>query len=335
VSARRRRATLGALALTALTACSYETGAEEEDGARPPARDDEAETPDTATDDPPVTVRDPGVLGGECGQVTYTPPTAAEAFEGELCRPASPEARDVGIVLVHGGGGIAGDHTAMTAWAEQYVASGYTTLAIDYRLFTVGLESPVFPQPEQNVKAAVQYLRGTADTLGLDADRIVIHGASAGARLGAVAFTTAGDERFAGDELWEGIDDEVNAFVGYYTTYDGTMQYDEQYYGGPRDDEDPDVRANWMAADAIVNAADDDAVAGPVALFTGELDWSELAAQQELLATRVRDAGEEATTHVSSGGDHGYDASTTGLTSAGLEDAAFLAGWLDSMFPQD
>jgi acetyl esterase/lipase len=334
VTSSRVWTVLGAAALVLSSACSYETGAEE-DGVRPPSDDDDGEAPDEVAEDPPVTLPDPGVLGGECGSVTYTPPTAAEAFVGELCRPASPEARDVGIVLVHGGGGIAGDHTAMTAWAGEYVAAGYTTLAIDYRLFDVGVESPVFPQPEQNVKAAVQYLRGAADSLGLDRDRIALHGASAGARLGAVAFTTAGDDRFSGDELWEGIDDEVNAFVGYYTTYDGTMQYDEQYYGGPRDDEDPEVRANWMAADTIVNADDANAVTGPVALFTGELDWAELITQQEALAERVRDAGEEATTHVSPAGDHGYDASPTGLTTAGLEDAAFLVGWLDAAFPQD
>jgi hypothetical protein len=90
-----------------------------------------------------------------------------------------------------------------------------------------------------------------------------------------------------------------------------------------------------MAADAIVNAADADAVTGPVALFTGELDWAELGVQQDELAERVRAAGEEANTHVSPNGDHGYDASPTGLTTAGLEDAAFLVSWLDSVFPQD
>jgi acetyl esterase/lipase len=325
----------GALAALALgvAACSYETGAEDREADTTASIGDDGPAR-TAPAAPAATVPDPGVLGGSCGSVTYTPPTATEPFSGELCRPASPEARDVGIILVHGGGGIAGDATAMTAWEDQYGAAGYTTLSIDYKLFDPGVQSPVFPQPEQNVKAAVQYLRGAADALGLDPERIVVHGASAGARLGAVAFTTAGNDRYAGSELWGDIDDTVDALIGYYSTYDGTMQYDSQYYGGPRDDPSADIRANWVAADSIVNAADPEAIHGPVALFTGALDWSELATQQDALAAEVQAAGYEANTHVSPGGEHGYDAGPTGLTPAGLEDAAFLVTWLDSVFPQ-
>jgi acetyl esterase/lipase len=181
----------------------------------------------------------------------------------------------------------------------------------------------------------VQYLRGLSASIGLDSDRIVVHGASAGARLGAVAFTTSGDARFDGDELWEGISDEVNAFVGFYSTYDASMQYDSQYYGGPRDDTDPAVRANWVAADSIVNAGRAGAVHGPAAMFTGELDWSELAMQQEQLATEVRQAGYEANTYVHPGGDHGYDAGPGGLTEGGAAAAFFLVTWLDQVFPQN
>jgi acetyl esterase/lipase len=282
-----------------------------------------------------VTLPDPEVLGGSCGAVTYTPPSAVEPFDAELCRPAGAEARDVGIVLVHGGGGIGGDLTGMTAWSEAYVAAGYTTLSIDYDLFDPGIESPVFPRPEQNVKAAVQYLRGIAPSLGLDPDRILVHGQSAGARLGAVAFTTAGDERFEGRELWPGIDQRVNGFIGFYSTYDGTMQYDEQYYGGPRDDPDAEVRANWVAADSIVNAGRDGAINGPAAFFTGELDWTELAAQQEQLAEQVEAAGYAATSYVHPGGEHGYDSGPSGLTEGGLAAAFAITAWLDGLFPQD
>jgi acetyl esterase/lipase len=320
------------LTMLAVVACSYETGAESPadttDGDGGPA------APAGPVDDD-VALPDPGILGGSCGSVTYTPPTATEAYSGQLCRPAGAEALDVGVVLVHGGGGIAGDHSAMTAWTDQYVGAGYTTLAIDYRLFDPGGESPVFPVPEQNVKAAVQFLRGTAGPLDLDPDRIVVHGASAGARLGAVAFTTSGDEIYAGPELWEGISDRVDAFVGFYSTYDGTMQYDTQYYGGDRDSTDPQVRANWVAADSIVNAGRPDSVHGPVALFTGELDWTELVVQQEQLADAVRDAGYDATTYVHPGGEHGYDAAPSGLTEGGAAAAFSLITWLAEAFPQN
>lgn len=312
------------------SACSFTSGAEEPAAPRPST----AGGPTDPATVPPSTLPDPGVAAGTCALVTYTPPTAVEAFEAELCRPEAPVARDVGIVLVHGGGGVAGDHTAVGAWADAYRTAGFTTLAIDYLLFAPGADGPVFPRPEQNVKAAVQFLRGSATALDLDDHRIVVHGLSAGARLGAVAYTTAGAERFAGTELWPGIDDTVNAFVGFYSTYDGTMQYDRQYYGGLRDDPDPEVRTRWVAADSLVRAGDPETIAGPAALFTGELDWSELIVQQDELASRVRAAGHDAITSVSPSGEHGYDAGPAGLSEAGQIDAVTLVAWLDRQFPQ-
>jgi acetyl esterase/lipase len=178
----------------------------------------------------------------------------------------------------------------------------------------------------------VQFLRGSAPSLGLDPDRIVVHGASAGARIGAVAYTTPGDPLFAGGELWPGVPDHVDAFVGFYSTYDGSHQYDTQYYGGDRDDLDPAVRAGWSGADALANAAN---VVGPAAFFTGELDWAELATQQEQFAAAVEAAGYQASTFVADGGEHGYDSSPSGLTEGGLIASAFIMGWLDGLFPQD
>src|SRR6185503_13785002 len=108
----------------------------------------------------------------------------------------------------------------------------------DYHLFWPGTrERPVFPRPEQDVKAAVQYLRGVARALGVRRDRLVVQGQSAGARIGAVAFTTPDDPWFSGpgpgSGLHAGLSSRVDAFIGFYHPYDGTMQFDDQYFGGP------------------------------------------------------------------------------------------------------
>ena len=113
-------------------------------------------------------------------------------------------------------------------------AEGYVAFLPDYHLFTPGSSGPVFPWPEQNIKAAVQYLRGTAQALGISRKNIVVQGMSAGARVGAVAYTTPNDDYFAGPELWPDIPDTVNGFIGFYHPYDGSMQYSSQYYGGIR-----------------------------------------------------------------------------------------------------
>ncbi len=280
----------------------------------------------------PVTLPDPGVAPGGCAMVVTTPAASLDAQDSELCRPAPERARDVGIVLVHGGGGIGGNHTGMTGWSQIYTDAGYTTLSVNYHLFSPGsTESPVFPVPEQDVKAAVQWLRGSAPALGLDPERIALHGVSAGARLGAVAFTTPGHPLFDSPELWAAIPDHLNAFVGFYSTYDGTMQYDRQYYGGDRDDPDPEVRRRWQAADSVVNAA---GATGPVVLFTGSLDLGDIIPQQEYLAAGVEVAGYQASAHVVEGAEHGFDTTETGLTHDGEAAAALLVGWFDRIFPQ-
>ena len=152
---------------------------------------------------------------------------------GELCRPKENQ-RDVAVMVIHGGSGISGSYEGMRRWANRYIAEGYVTFLPSYHLFNVGGESPVFPHPEQNIKAAVQYLRGTGNALGIDKDRIVVQGQSAGARVGAVAYTTPDDLLFTGPELYPDIADTVNGFIGFYHPYDGTMQYADQYFGGVR-----------------------------------------------------------------------------------------------------
>ncbi len=327
-----RQAAALVLITALLGACSYSTGAEESsDEGLVTVPDPPGEGPSTPSSEPPAIPFDGGALEpGECRVVTYTPPTASRSQEGDLCRPSS-EARGVGVLLLHGGGGTSGDRGSVSAWADQYLDAGFVTFAIDYTLFAPGVDSPVFPQPEQNAKAAVQYLRGTASRTGIDPDSIVVQGFSAGARIGAVAHTTSGDDWFAGPELWPGIPDHVDAFVGFYSTYDGTMNNDPQYYGGLRDDPDPEVRRAWMRADSIANGRRS---SGPVALFTGELDWIELVGQQEALARAVREAGHEAHTSVALGAEHGYDSAGGTLTPQGLIDATFLVSWLDQLFAQ-
>ena len=75
--------------------------------------------------------------------------------------------------------------------------------------------------------------------LGISRKNIVVQGMSAGARVGAVAYTTPNDEYFAGPELWPDISDTVNGFIGFYHPYDGSMQYSSQYYGGSDESSDP------------------------------------------------------------------------------------------------
>lgn len=286
---------------------------------------------DDLPDQGPDPLPDPQVAPGECKQVTYTPPTATKRFQGELCRPGADQ-RDVAVMIIHGGSGVSGGPTGMRPWATRLLAEGYVVLMPAYHLFEPGGESPVFPRPEQNIKAAVQFLRGTANATGIRRERIVVQGMSAGARLGSVAYTHPDDPYFQGPELWPGISDEVNGFIGFYHTYDGSMQYSTQYYGGRDDSKDPEVRERWDHADAMASAA---AARGPALFITGDRDWNLIVEHQNDFAERLRAAGQDATTVVIKGGSHGFDSgSAKRLSRLGEQAAIEVLRWLNEQFPQ-
>ncbi len=290
-----------------------------------------ANSSDAPPDQGPDPLPDPGVAPGECKQVTYTPPSAAQAFQGELCRPEKDQ-RDVAVMVVHGGSGVSGGPTGMRPWASRLLAEGYVVLMPAYHLFTPGGERPVFPRPEQNIKAAVQYLRGIANATGIRRERIVVQGMSAGARLGSVAYTHPDEPYFQGPELWPDISDEVNGFIGFYHTYDGSMQYSTQYYGGPDDSKDPQVRDRWDHADAMASAS---AARGPALFITGDRDWNLIIEHQNEFAERLRSAGQQATTVVIKGGSHGFDSSGgKRLSRLGEQAASEVLRWLNDRFPQ-
>jgi len=279
----------------------------------------------------PDALPDPGVAPGACDVVTYTPPTATAPQHGRLCRPADNQ-RDVAVMVVHGGSGIGGSYEGMQAWADRLMAEGYVAFLPDYTLFKPGGKGPVFPLPEQNIKAAVQFLRGTANALGIDRDHIVVQGMSAGARIGAVAYTTPDDPWFAGPERWDAISDQVNGFVGFYHPYDGSMQYSIQYYGGPDDSPDATVRERWDRADALSQA---DRAPGPALFITGDKDWNLIAEQQQQFADALQHRGVPATTVLIPGGGHGFDEGGSTLSRLGEQAATEVLRWLNDRFPQD
>lgn len=317
-----------ALALSVVLAAACTPGGATETGT---ARDPGRRGPSPAQLSIPDALPDPGVAPGACEVVTYTPPTAAAPQQGRLCRPADNQ-RDVAVMVVHGGSGIGGSYEGMQAWADRLTAEGYVAFLPDYTLFKPGGRGPVFPLPEQNIKAAVQFLRGTANALGIDRDHIVVQGMSAGARIGAVAYATPDDPWFAGPERWDAISDQVNGFIGFYHPYDGSMQFSIQYYGGPDDSPDPAVRERWDKADALSQA---DRAPGPALFVTGDKDWNLIAQQQQQFADALQRRGVPATTVLIPGGGHGFDQGGARLSRLGEQAATEVLRWLNEQFPQD
>lgn len=91
------------------------------------------------------------------------------------------------ILFVHGGGWKRGskDNATGAAKVSHYNGLGYAFASINYRL----VPDATVEQQAQDVADALAYLRGQAPALGVDPNRIVLMGHSAGAHLVALVGT--------------------------------------------------------------------------------------------------------------------------------------------------
>jgi acetyl esterase/lipase len=122
-------------------------------------------------DAPDVTASD-GTLPGPGGELAY-----------RLYTPAGAETRAAGFVFFHGGGLVAGSiltHDRIAAALAH--ATGCRLVSVDYRLAP---EHP-FPAAVDDAIAATEWVARNASALGIDAERLVVGGDSAGATLAAV-----------------------------------------------------------------------------------------------------------------------------------------------------
>lgn len=126
-----------------------------------------------------------------------------------LYRPTGADGLPV-LVYLHGGGWILGDiHTVDAVSRRLAVTTGYAVAAVDYRLAP---EHP-FPVPLDDCYTAVSWLADNAETLGLDAGRMVVCGDSAGGHLTLGVTARARDEhgpRIGGQVLiYPVVDDDT------------------------------------------------------------------------------------------------------------------------------
>jgi acetyl esterase/lipase len=133
------------------------------------------------------------------------------------------------LVAVHGGGWQQGARNSFQHWGAHLARRGHALFAISYRFARKGQKA--FPQAVQDVLAAVQYVRGGAAEFGIDAGRIGLFGASAGAHLAALAALGRRSDVFAGGypgDRHAAADTRVKVLVGVYGVYDLVAMW--EYY---------------------------------------------------------------------------------------------------------
>lgn len=109
----------------------------------------------------------------------------------DIYRPEGASRRTA-ILFFHGGGWRGGAREMMRPIAREMATLGYVGLPVSYRLLG---EAP-FPAQIADVRAAIRFVRKNAKDLGVDADRIVLWGSSAGAHLSLLAAGAPNERAF-------------------------------------------------------------------------------------------------------------------------------------------
>lgn len=114
----------------------------------------------------------------------------------DVYRPRGGVSRGT-LVVVHGGGFIAGDKVDVGALGPflHQTLRGWGVVVVNYRLARAAQGVNMFPTALRDVGQAVTWLRQRGGTVGLDPHRIVIAGHSAGGTLAALLGVAANAPR--------------------------------------------------------------------------------------------------------------------------------------------
>jgi acetyl esterase/lipase len=134
-------------------------------------------------------------LGATVADVAYGP-DPAQRLDVHLPRSPAAALRPA-VIFFHGGGWTVGDRSQLSPLATDQLSDGWVVVSVDYRL------APQHPYPAavQDAKRAVRWLRANADRYGIDPERLVAWGHSAGGHLAAMVGLTAGDTGFTDPDL--------------------------------------------------------------------------------------------------------------------------------------
>jgi acetyl esterase/lipase len=112
-----------------------------------------------------------------------------DLYRGEGANTSAPL-----VVVVHGGSWEGGNRVDLPPLSNYLAARGYAVASIDYRLAP---QHP-FPAARDDLLDALAYLRENAASLGIDPERVVLLGRSAGAQLALLVAYTANEHAIRG-----------------------------------------------------------------------------------------------------------------------------------------
>jgi acetyl esterase/lipase len=136
------------------------------------------------------------------------------------CPPESVAHSGLGFIYLHGGGYSAFDKGGPTEpWFRHLAAQGHVVMDVSYRLIP---ETNV-PGMQGDVKRALAWLKRNADRYGVNPDRIVLAGGSAGSHLALLAAYAPYHPLFTPEDV-RGANLSVRGVIGYYNAGDYRLE---------------------------------------------------------------------------------------------------------------
>ncbi|WP_349351601.1 alpha/beta hydrolase [Flagellimonas sp. MMG031] len=135
------------------------------------------------------------------------------------------------LVFYFGGGWNTGTIEQFRPYAEHFTKRGLATALVDYRVYKRDGTTPFASL--RDAKSAIRFLRKNADSLGIDANKIIASGGSAGGHLASATALIEGFNEFT-DDL--DISCKPNALVLFNPVFDngpagyGYDRIKEQYH---------------------------------------------------------------------------------------------------------
>ena len=135
----------------------------------------------------------------------------------DIYYPANRKSQKGTIIYFHGGGWALGDKAPIRVGYRKGIIDGllaenYTIISAQYRLISKDIH---FPQPVEDSKDAIRWIRKNASQYQLNTDYIGVWGDSAGGQL-AMLSAYSKDDDFEGDPELAGYSSKVNFVLNNY-----------------------------------------------------------------------------------------------------------------------
>lgn len=223
---------------------------------------------------PPNVELQEGIEYGEVGD---------RSLQLDLYKPKNLKEKVPGLIFIHGGGWKTGqrqDYRVYTTWFAQ---QGYVVATIGYRLS----KEAKFPAAVEDAKCAVRWMRKNADSLGVDPEKIVPIGGSAGGHLSMMIGYSSDDKSLEGTGGHADVPSRVAAVVDIYGPFDletsegKSAGVVKDFLGKQSYDEAPEL---WKRVSPCTYL---DAGDPPTLILHGSIDEIVPISQAEMLAKRL------------------------------------------------